>query len=148
MMASTSGLELRIPSKYLVEVKTFFSTTQFILLLQQNELQKFSMEKDNRQSVVESYTWHMLLDVAVSQRSPTEFTIDLLPVHTLNMRQKERLQILQSGNKANSTTQLVLHCAERDKLVAELKHIIHIKNNGGKPITQLTCWYKTELYEE
>jgi len=59
------------------------------------------MEKDNRQSVVESYAWHILLDVAVSQRSPTEFTIDLLLVHNHNIRQKERLQMLQSGNKAN-----------------------------------------------
>lgn len=85
---------------------------------------------------MEQYAWNTLLDVQVSPRSPTEFTIDLLHVHNLNMRSKERLQLLQSAsNKANSTTQLVLQCAERDKLVAELKHIIHIKNNGSKPLT-------------
>ena len=72
--------QLRFPSKYLVEEKSFFSTTQYILLLQENELQKFSMEKDNKQPVVESYTWQMLLDVQVSQRAPTEFQIDVLPM--------------------------------------------------------------------
>ena len=56
--------------------------------------------------------------------------------------------MIQSGNKANSCTQLVLHCSERDKLVAELKHIIHMKNSGGKPLSQLTCWYQSEILED
>ena len=38
------------------------------------------MEKDNKQESVETYNWQMLLDVQVSQRAPTEFTIDILPV--------------------------------------------------------------------
>ena len=42
--------ELRLPSKYLVETKSFFSTQQFTLLLQHNELKKFTTEKDNKQT--------------------------------------------------------------------------------------------------
>ena len=86
--------ELRFPSKYLVEVKSFFSTTQFTLLLQQNELKKFSMEKDNKQAQVETFSWQMILDVQVSERAPTEFTIDLLPVLNQNMRLKERDKLI------------------------------------------------------
>lgn len=70
---------LNLPSKYLVEVRSFWSTTQFTLLLQQNELKKFSMEKDEKQTQVETFNWHILLDVQVSPRVPTEFTIDVLP---------------------------------------------------------------------
>ena len=83
--------ELRFPSKYLVEVKSFFTTTQYSLLLQQNELKKFSIEKDNRQAHVETFSWQMLLDVQVSSRAPTEFSIDILPVLNQNMRPKERV---------------------------------------------------------
>ena len=43
---------------------------------------------------------------------------------------------------------MVLHCAERDKLVAEIKHIIHMKNFSSKPLTQLTCWQQTEITED
>ena len=132
---------LRFPSKYLVEAKSFFTTTQYILLLQQNELKKFSMEKDNKMVSVETFPWELLLDVQVSQRAPTEFAIDILPPISQNMRHKERVQLMQSGNKSNTCAQLVLHCAERDKLVAELRHQIHMKNFGGKPITQITCRY-------
>ena len=64
------------------------------------------------------------------------------------MRQKERVQLIQSGSKSNTCKELVLHCAERDKLVAELKHIIHMKNFGGKPVSSLTCWYQTEMIED
>ena len=39
---------LQLPSKYLVEVRSFWSNTQFTLLLQQNELKKFSMERDEK----------------------------------------------------------------------------------------------------
>lgn len=54
---------LRLPTKYLVELRSFWSTTQFTLLLQQNELKKFSMEKDEKQTQVETFSWHILLDV-------------------------------------------------------------------------------------
>ena len=85
---------LRFPSKYLVEAKSFFTTTQYILLLQQNELKKFSMEKDNKMVSVETFPWELLLDVQVSQRALTEFAIDILPPISQNMRHKERVQLM------------------------------------------------------
>ena len=49
------------------------------------------MEKDEKQTQVETFNWQILLDVQVSPRVPTEFTIDILPVMQQNMRLKERL---------------------------------------------------------
>ena len=52
------------------------------------------MEKDNKQAQVETFSWQMILDVQVSERAPTEFTIDLLPVLNQNMRLKERDKLI------------------------------------------------------
>ena len=82
---------LRIASKYLVEQRTFFSTSQFTLLLQQNELLKLVMEKDGKQASVEKYPWQMLLDVHASDRNRMELTLEILPEMSQMMRVKDRM---------------------------------------------------------
>ena len=74
----------------------------------------------------------MLLDVHASDRNQMELTLEILPEMSQMMRVKDRMQLVQSGKQLN-TVQMVFHCSERDRLVTELKHIIHIKNNGAKP---------------
>jgi hypothetical protein len=63
------------------------------------------------------------------------------------MRVKDRMQLVQSGKQLN-TEQMVFYCAERDRLVTELKHIIHVKNNGGKPQLIERCKFATEIETE
>ena len=138
---------LRIASKYLVEQRTFFSTSQFTLLLQQNELLKLVMEKDNKQASRETFPWQMLLDVHASDRNQMELTLEILPEMSQMMRVKDRMQLVQSGKQLN-TVQMVFYCAERDRLVTELKHIIHVKNNGGKPQLIERCKFQTEIESE
>lgn len=89
----------------------------------------------------------MLLDVTPSLRNSTEFTIDILTDATQMLGVKNRMQLVQSGTKI-STHKMELHCTLRDQLVSELKHIIHLKNNGSRALFVQNCRFLPDFNPE
>ena len=61
----------------------------------------------------------------------------------MDMAQRQQLDYGKAQNLFE-LSQMVFLCNERDKLVAELRHILHVRI-GGNPIYEEKCRFSTEL---
>lgn len=62
----------------------------------------------------------------------------------MDLAQRQQLAL----GKAQSLfrpSQMVFLCNERDKIVAELRHILHVKHFGGNPTYEEKCRFSPEL---
>jgi hypothetical protein len=81
-------------------------------------MQPLSSDREEKDGGVTRIDWELIIQVQASERNSKEFTISAVP---------ENKKKQQTINKANAQ-QMVFSCKERNRLLTEIIHKLHIYN--------------------
>jgi hypothetical protein len=110
-----------------------------VLFLQENHLhmQPLSRDREESEGGVTKIDWDSIVSVQASERNPKEFTIFTMPPN------KKK----GSSGKQGTPQQEVFSCKERNRLLTEMIHKLHILNDEGKPQLATKAYHQSDIYK-